>query len=102
MRMQMNRVWLACLAAVSASLVGYGAERSLKENPGTVKSNEGPAHRGNELGLVGYGKLHGDCRDYSGHGNHGVNHGVQLDRGAFDGLRAHIEVPSSASLKFGT
>jgi hypothetical protein len=55
-----------------------------------------------ERGLVGYWKLQGDCRDYSGKGNHGVNHGVNLNNGAFDGIGAFIEVPSSASLKFGT
>ena len=55
-----------------------------------------------EPGLVGYWKLRGDCRDYSSRGNHGVNHGVNLDSGAFDGIGAYIEVPSSASLKLGT
>jgi hypothetical protein len=55
-----------------------------------------------EPGLVGHWKLHGDCRDSSGHGNDGVNHGVDLDRGAFDGERAYIEVPASDSLKLGT
>ena len=55
-----------------------------------------------EPGLVGHWKLQGDCRDYSGHGNHGVNHGVDLDSGAFDGTSAYIEVPASDSLKLGT
>ena len=32
-----------------------------------------------EPGLVGHWKLQGDCRDYSGNGNDGVNHGVDLD-----------------------
>ncbi|MBM3993494.1 MAG: hypothetical protein FJ303_04995, partial [Planctomycetes bacterium] len=27
-------------------------------------------------GLIGYWKLAGDCRDHSGHGHHGTNHGV--------------------------
>jgi hypothetical protein len=31
-----------------------------------------------EPGLVGYWKLQGDSRDYSGNGHHGVNHGVDL------------------------
>jgi hypothetical protein len=52
-------------------------------------------------GLVGYWKLQGDCRDYSGRGNHGVNHGVNLESGTFDGLGAYVEVPSSDSLKLG-
>ena len=55
-----------------------------------------------EPGLVGHWKLQGDCRDYSGHGNHGVNHGADLNRGAFDGTHAYIEVPASDSLKLGT
>src|SRR5690349_14238142 len=53
-------------------------------------------------GLVGYWKLHGDCRDYSGQGNHGINHGVDLSQGAFDGRGAHVEVPAHPSLRFGT
>lgn len=57
-------------------------------------------------GLQGYWKLQGDCRDHSGRGNHGVNHGVKLDGsvrgGAFDGIGAYVEVPSSDSLKLGT
>lgn len=55
-----------------------------------------------EPGLVGHWPLQGDCRDYSGNGNHGVNHGVDLASGAFDGVKAHVEVPSSDSLKLGT
>ena len=56
----------------------------------------------NQPGLVGYWKLQGDCRDYSGQNNHGINHGVNLQNSAFDGTSAYIEVPSSPSLKFGT
>ncbi|HVY69650.1 MAG TPA: hypothetical protein VHH73_06950, partial [Verrucomicrobiae bacterium] len=69
----------ACLAALLGSLAGFGAEP----------------------GLAGYWKLQGDCRDYSGRGNHGINHGVKLDRGEFDGVGAYIEIPDSASLQFG-
>ena len=54
-----------------------------------------------EPGLVGHWKLRGDCRDYSGHGNNGVNHGVDLNRGEFDGTHAYIEFPPSDSLKLG-
>jgi hypothetical protein len=54
-----------------------------------------------EQGLVGYWKLRGDCRDYSGQGNHGVNHGVKLEDGSFDGIGAYVEVPNSASLRLG-
>ena len=52
--------------------------------------------------LVGHWKLQGDCRDYSGNENHGVNHGVDLKRGAFDGVSSFIEVPAQDSLKLGT
>ena len=55
-----------------------------------------------EPGLVGHWKLQGDCRDYSGNGNDGVNHGVELNSGGFDGVHAYIEVPTSKSLKLGT
>jgi Concanavalin A-like lectin/glucanases superfamily len=56
---------------------------------------------GAEQGLVGHWKLHSDCRDYSGYGNDGINHGVDLNRGTFDGEHAYIEVPASDSLKLG-
>lgn len=52
--------------------------------------------------LVGHWKLQGDCRDYSAHGNHGVNHGVDLQTGRFNGIDAFIEVPANGSLKPGT
>ena len=66
-----------------------------------VPSSEAEPGRGSDDGLVGYWKLRGDCRDYSGHGNHGVNHGVDLDRSTFDGISAYIEVPGSETLKLG-
>jgi hypothetical protein len=55
-----------------------------------------------EPGLVGHWKLKGDCLDHSGHENHGVNHGVDLESGTFDGANAYIGVPASESLKLGT
>ena len=55
-----------------------------------------------EPGLVGYWKLQGDSRDYSGNGHHGVNHGVDLKTGTFNGDGAYIEVPSGDSLKLGS
>jgi len=48
--------------------------------------------------LVGYWKLQGDCRDYSGKGNHGINHGVNLKTSQFDGRAAYIEVPDNPTL----
>src|SRR6476661_3915975 len=56
---------------------------------------------GAEPGLVGHWKLRGDCRDSSGYGNDGVNHGVDLEHGGFDGVQSFIEVPASESLKVG-
>ena len=53
-------------------------------------------------GLVGHWKLQGDCRDYSGQGNHAVNRGVNLDGGVFDGVGDYLEVPQSESLRLGT
>lgn len=57
--------------------------------------------------LVGHWKLRGDCRDESGNGNHGVNHGVIFDRGldgggVFNGRDAWIEAPNRAALRLGT
>jgi hypothetical protein len=50
-------------------------------------------------GLVGHWKLRGDCRDSSGRGHHGINHGVDLQAGRFDGRGAWIEVPDAESLR---
>jgi Concanavalin A-like lectin/glucanases superfamily len=80
-------VLLTCLAVVFTAIGGRGSDAV----GGTT-----------EPGLVGYWTLQGDCRDHSGNGNHGVNHGVKLDSGAFDGIGAFVEVPSSASLRLGT
>ncbi|MEY4180197.1 MAG: hypothetical protein RLY70_3771, partial [Planctomycetota bacterium] len=55
-----------------------------------------------EAGLVGYWPLRGDCRDHSGNGNHGINHGVDLETGRFNGRGAHIEIPARESLRLGT
>src|SRR5438874_2362391 len=93
MTVPMKRFILLYVGTVLAGAVGYGRDRSIQNQPEDI---------GNEPGLVGYWKLRGDCRDYSGSGNHGVNHGVDLERGAFDGISGYIEVPSNPSLKFGT
>jgi hypothetical protein len=53
-------------------------------------------------GLVGHWKLAGDCRDHSGHGNHGENHGVDLETSSFDGSGAYISVPNHPSLRLQT
>jgi hypothetical protein len=53
-----------------------------------------------EKNLVGYWKLRGDCRDYSGHDHHGKNHGVDLETGAFDGRDAYIEIPDTKDFAF--
>ena len=54
-----------------------------------------------EKGLIGYWKLKGDCKDYSGKGNHGKNHGVNLTNSAFNGTNSYIEVEHNDSLNFG-
>lgn len=54
-----------------------------------------------ERGLIGYWKLVDDCRDHSGHGHHGTNHGVDLNSGTFNGRSAYIEVPTSDSMQLG-
>lgn len=55
-----------------------------------------------EPGLVGHWNLQGDFQDYSGNGNHGVNHGVDLATGSFDGKSAYVEVPAADTLKLGS
>ena len=52
--------------------------------------------------IVGYWKLCGDCKDYSGMENHGKNHGVNLAYSEFNGRDSYIEVPDSPALNFGT
>jgi len=64
-----------------------------------------------EAGLVGHWPLVGDCKDVSGNGNHGVNHGANLQAtdpegrqgiaAAFDGRSSYIEVPPAAAIKLG-
>ena len=66
-------------------------------------SNENLTISNQESGLVGYWKLGGDCRDYSGRNNHGINHGVDFtapDGAVFDGVRSYIEVPHHDLLDF--
>lgn len=49
-------------------------------------------------------KLAGDCRDYLGRSNHGVNHGADLttaDGARFDGIDDFIEVPAADVLNLG-
>jgi hypothetical protein len=79
------------LGVVLPRPVARGAEAGQRESAGMQES-----------ALVGYWRLRGDSRDHSGQGNHGVNHGVRLDSGTFDGRRAHVEVPASPSLQLGT
>ena len=64
-------IWIAPLLA----LAWYGSAAS------TAKASP-------DTGLVGYWKLNGDAKDHSGTGNHGRNHGVDLNTGAFDGRGA--------------
>ena len=99
----MKRVLSVCVLVVWAgSLGGRGAEPPSDHGPGVpAQAADKNPPGGNEQGLVGYWKLRGDCRDYSGHANHGVNHGVNLASGTFDGIGAYVEVPSSAALKLG-
>ncbi|HJN15325.1 MAG TPA: hypothetical protein QGH10_07545, partial [Armatimonadota bacterium] len=62
-------------------------------------------------GLVGHWRLQGDCKDYSGHGNHATAHGADLRASgrdgaagaaaAFDGIDDFMDVPHSDSLGLG-
>src|SRR5262245_49617291 len=93
----------ACSDLVLLSLVALGSAFSLAgESAEAIGHGAPPIEHRKETGLVGHWRLQGDCRDYSGKGNHGVNHGVELQTGRFNGISAHIEVPSTDSLRFGT
>ena len=61
-----------------------------------------PAKIDESQGIVGHWKLQGDCLDYSGKDNHGINHGVDLESGQFDGSSSFLEVPADESLRFGS
>jgi hypothetical protein len=92
---------LAPLAAAFMSAASFGnlqADSSPAAQSPTAASNDNEP----KTGLVGHWRLRGDCHDHSGRGNHGVNHGVGLEEGTFDGVGAYIEVPAHASLNFGT
>src|SRR5262245_7876814 len=93
----MKAMWTACVGLLGTALVGLGAER-----PPRTKAGGATLDGEREPGLIGHWKLRGDCQDYSGHGHHGVNHGVDLDQGVFNGINAYVEVPGHASFKFGT
>jgi len=54
-----------------------------------------------EKELIGYRKLKGDCKDYSGKDNHGKNHGVNLANSAFNCTNSYIEVEHNDLLNFG-
>jgi hypothetical protein len=52
-------------------------------------------------GLIGYWKLSDDCRDHSGQGHDGVNHGVNLKTSEFNGDNAYVEVPDAEAFHLG-
>ncbi len=100
--MKMNsELLIACLAGIMVSFNGNYMEHPIDKKPGSVFKDLNDLYQ-HYQGLVGYWKLQGDCRDYSGNGNHGINHGVQLENGNFNGNSAYIEIPNSNSLKLGT
>ncbi len=63
--------------------------------------NTGESHK-KEKGLIAYWKLQGDCLDYSGNNNNGINHDVNLQTGAFNGKSSYIEVPHNKMFDFGS
>jgi len=99
MKTPMQKLALIVMPIMSAALCG----EAQSSDPAAV-STRAAAITDSELanGLVGHWKLQGDCRDYSGKGNHGVNHGVKLEDGTFDGVSGYIEVPNHPSLDLGS
>lgn len=63
-------------------------------------------------GLIGYWKLAGDFKDYSGNGNHGCNFGVDFSgkgrdgktgtAANFNGINSYIEVADNQALNLGS
>lgn len=88
--MTLSKIVIICVLTSPCSLAqeAFGAEETTSH----------PSSKG----LLGYWKLIGDCRDHSGNGNHGVNYGVNLENGSFNGRGAHIEIPHHDSLSLGT
>lgn len=72
---------------------------------------EGIAMASTDDGLLGHWPLAGDCRDHSGRGHHGINHGADLTAAGrdgrpdgaarFDGRESWIEVPDAPGLRIG-
>lgn len=99
MQRLLQNLSLASLAVVFALV----CRNALSQEPTDAKSSAALCGESKlDSGLIGHWKLQGDCRDHSGQGNHGVNHGVNLETGLFDGAGAYIEVPAHPSLNVGT
>lgn len=99
----MNRPSLSQLLVVPILLALFTWAVAQSPKSGTAEtSKDAPKKSPTEEGLVGYWTLRGDCQDHSGHNNHGINRGVKLEDGTFDGEKAYIEIPNSKSLNFGT
>lgn len=89
-------------AAVALGILWIGGLNSVFRHMGEAIA-EAPSAPSVQLegGLIGYWRLLGDCRDHSGHGYHGTDHGVDLQTGSFDGRGAHIEIPPAEGLQLG-
>ena len=66
----------------AAAVIVLQAAAAMTLLTATSTADESPAA---DTGLIGYWKLRGDCRDSSGNGNDGINHGVDLTEGKFSG-----------------
>lgn len=89
-------------AKIGLSLLVLGTwrlDRALSDEQRAADNHRGDVN--SERSLLGHWSLAGDCLDSSGHDNNGVNHGVDLATGTFNGVGAYIEVPASESLRLG-
>lgn len=92
----MNRLWNYRSAACAIGLILFGIGHADAASPA----------------MIGHWKLDGDALDYSGHANHGRNHGANLAALAprprsgrtarFDGRDDYVEVGHAPSLALGT
>ncbi|MBM4093247.1 MAG: penicillin acylase family protein, partial [Planctomycetes bacterium] len=90
------------LTRLRALLRELDAEQPSNPPPSAGPDPEPSPKTAGEAGLIGHWPLRGDGQDHSGNELHGVNHGVRLEDGTFNGRNAYIEIPAHRRLQLGT
>ena len=78
--------------------IGMTSASNAFEQKGTSRTDPDVVDKG----LLGYWPLRRDCKDYSGRANHGINHGLNLEKEEFDGREGYIEIPHTPVLGLGS